>query len=718
MCKRKRLKCDETKPACNQCVRRGRLCPGYRREIKWSTMITAKDGKTRPPPEEVYSYEETKIVPSEDVSATSALLPQNVPISGLSTQSGAGEQDQTFDNSGAAFTDLILGAEEWTNASKVSETEIEWTEWTGDANLLVSTTDDVDRFETVGDVCTDLTLLDPVFSGSPVASTMQAKYPSLPSPNPVDLPTFLITHWFTNVCSMWCAYDSPQNWYRNLAGDTWQHSEPVYYALQAMSASVLVDSLPHLKQALPKLTGRAAQSIQRAVQANAMLQRNQGGPLPTDLLLAVLGMGTSICWSDPRQLGFWFLDQARGVLDRYSSDGNLALDTPGQQTIEYFRQALIYWEMLANVVTEDYQNILRSRRSRFKKRMRRAMSMSEPDASTDEDRATMFGPGKFSKTVEGPTPHVWTGISSSIQQTFGLVMGLCQNRCVARNAESNQSADSLCDALCDIELAHDLEKELLSFDFMSDQPDTKACTNETGDPNAPLSHLVDTAEAYRIASLLHLYLAFSDLEVKAVRDSVSELADDNEVCSWTQPPANMNRDQALLTLTLRLVDVLKRIPADSGARCIQPILLISAAAGLKFDIPVQTASSHRNGMTSSVHIGGTMINREALSETLSGSSMLFGTNGKTSGFPNDFDDSLTNEEMPLLTSLTLEVSAARRFVINRLGALQQSLPPRPIGVALALVRAIWSNYDSTDEARHNMHWMETMVNSGLQTLFG
>ena len=113
-----------------------------------------------------------------------------------------------------------------------------------------------------------------------------------------------------------------------------------------------------------------------------------------------------------------------------------------------------------------------------------------------------------------------------------------------------------------------------------------------------------------------------------------------------------------------------------------------------------------------------MINREALSEPLAGSSMLFGSSGQTSGFPNDFDGSSTCEEMPLLTTLTLEVSAGRRFVINRLGALQQSLPPRPIGVALALVRAIWFNYDSADEKLRNLHWMNTMVNSGLQTLFG
>lgn len=681
-------------------------------------MITAKDGKTRPPPEEESYDGETQIVPSEDLTATSASLPQNASISGLSTHSGAGEQDRNFEDSGTAYADLILDAEGWADASTAPETDIEWTEWTGEVNHLASSADDVNRFETIGDMCTDLATIDPVFSGSPILPVRQARCISLPSPNPVDLPTFLITHWFTNVCSMWCAYDSPQNWYRNLAGDTWQHSEPVYYALQAMSASVLVDSLPHLKQALPKLTGQAAQSIQRAVQANAMLQRDQAGPLPTDLLLAVLGMGTSICWSDPRQLGFWFLDQARGVLNRYGSEGNLALDLSGQQTVEYFRQALVYWEMLANVVTKDYQNILRSRRSRFKNRIRRAMSMSEPNTNMDEERATMFGPGKTSKTLEGPMPHVWTGISSSVQQTFGLVMGLCQNRCVTRNSDTNQSADSLCDALCDIELAHDLEKELLSFDFVGDQPETKTCTNETGDPNAPLSHLVDTAEAYRIASLLHLYLAFSDLEVKAIRNSVSELTNDNDISSWTQPPADMNRDQALLTLTLRLVEVLKRIPADSGARCIQPILLISAAAGLKFDVPTQTTSSSRNRSASSIHIGGTMINREALSEPLAGSSMLFGSSGQTCGLPNDFDGSSTCEEMPLLTSLTLEVSAGRRFVINRLGALQQSLPPRPIGVALALVRAIWFNYDSADEKLRNLHWMNTMVNSGLQTLFG
>jgi hypothetical protein len=113
-----------------------------------------------------------------------------------------------------------------------------------------------------------------------------------------------------------------------------------------------------------------------------------------------------------------------------------------------------------------------------------------------------------------------------------------------------------------------------------------------------------------------------------------------------------------------------------------------------------------------------MINQTVMFGTNASSSSLFNSNDRAFDFSANFgsDQADTNEVQ--LTSLTLEVAAARRFIVNRLGALQQSLPPRPIGVALALVRAVWFNYDSSDENLRSMHWMNTMVNSGLQTLFG
>ena len=702
--------------------------------------MSTLQGKTRPPPVDAHQQDFDGNVSSEAPVESVAPPPQNGSISGLPNQcqtSNPEGQTQISQAPGSICTDLndLRSAGMWANPTCQSQGllsvgddgiqgldgDIQWTEWSVDGDLNIPSTDDIGATEAVR-MSTDLATLPTVFTEAPLqqadtSAMMLARRGnsiSYPLSNPVDLPTTLIEYWFTHVCSMWCAYDSPQNWYRNLAGDTWHHSEPVYYALQAMSASVLVDSLPHLKQALPALTTQAAQSIQRAIQADITLQGDQARPLPTDLLLAVMGMGTSICWADPRQLGFWFLDQARGLLKRYSKDGDPALDAHGQQTAEYFRQALIYWEMLANVVTKDYQSMLWKRRSKFKKRIRRAMSMDDSGTRSSSAKVATFTQGTFPKKLEEPLPHPWTGVSGDIQQTFGLVMGLCQNRCVARNSDTNLSADNLCDALCDIELANDLERELLSFDFNDNPQDHQISSNDTGDPNAPLSHLVDTAEAYRLASLLHLYLAFSDLEVKFVRNVAPGSDGLDGAALWTQAPADMQRDQALITLTLRLVDVLKRIPADSGARCIQPILLISAAAGLKFDVPAHSARSPGIIASQSIHPKGTMINHTALADA----SLNSCGNGQPPNFFGDLDPSPTCPDNLQLTSLTLEVSAGRRFVVNRLGALQQSLPPRPIGVALALVRAVWFNYDSADERLRGMHWMNTMVNSGLQTLFG
>jgi hypothetical protein len=180
-------------------------------------MITAKDGKTRPPPEESSRLEDAANFPCEQDTATVAPLPPITLISSLSTDSRVGEQDHNVDASATAYTDLILGDETWANAisqnseldgfengtSGLPESDIEWTEWTGEVDLTTSSTNDINRFDNVDDLCTDLATLDPVFSNSPALPALrtQTKYLSLLSPNPVDLPTTLIQYWFSSVVS-------------------------------------------------------------------------------------------------------------------------------------------------------------------------------------------------------------------------------------------------------------------------------------------------------------------------------------------------------------------------------------------------------------------------------------------------------------------------------------------------------------------------------------
>lgn len=40
-CKNKRLKCDEVKPTCQQCIKRNVPCGGYKKEFKWRTFEEA-----------------------------------------------------------------------------------------------------------------------------------------------------------------------------------------------------------------------------------------------------------------------------------------------------------------------------------------------------------------------------------------------------------------------------------------------------------------------------------------------------------------------------------------------------------------------------------------------------------------------------------------------------------------------------------------------------
>jgi hypothetical protein len=51
-CKKKRLKCDETKPSCSQCQKRSVTCEGYKKDFKWrsfeeATFTTKPTSKAR-----------------------------------------------------------------------------------------------------------------------------------------------------------------------------------------------------------------------------------------------------------------------------------------------------------------------------------------------------------------------------------------------------------------------------------------------------------------------------------------------------------------------------------------------------------------------------------------------------------------------------------------------------------------------------------------------
>ena len=64
---------------------------------------------------------------------------------------------------------------------------------------------------------------------------------------------------------------------------------------------------------------------------------------PTELLLSLFCMSSSICWMGSHQLGQQFVRQARAVLRRL---GEWTLEPETQELLDFFNGCLVYEEML------------------------------------------------------------------------------------------------------------------------------------------------------------------------------------------------------------------------------------------------------------------------------------------------------------------------------------------------------------------------------------
>ncbi|KAF2167194.1 hypothetical protein M409DRAFT_54382 [Zasmidium cellare ATCC 36951] len=694
-CKSRRLKCDETHPACLQCLRRGRECPGYARDFKFSDKHeklrfagneTSRKRKRNGSADfqEVTSTETTKsssqarhsVQPKGLTPKLEQQEPQD-PIDVLPF----GSKEPDVDVMKLIFPESPLESPqrspsngpfdsiETKTSPAVDPAANEAHERTADVSQPAANTHNPDEElvveECLEEIATEVTRMPNLPSNRQKrrASNQLIQRAKSRIPNtPVDLPSTLIEYWFTHVCGMWSAYDSESNPNRQLALNTCFNSESVFYALQSMSAACLVDSLPHLKPVLASTSGNALAAINRDMAMYYDLNAPLDGGLPTDLLLAIFAMATSLCWTDTKQLGEPLVIGARTVLIRFQDTGG-GLDDKSRKELLHFHHALKYTEMLLNFVSsESAFKDLEIMRQKHRTRLRHVMRWDGDQDSIEEEPAvgtTAFGPQKDDD--HDATIHPWTGVSRKVQEQFGLVMALCRDHHTRRVCTGVHNANALCESLCDIEVARELAQHLMQSNFASDieDSDMPAPALQTGDNSTPVTHLLDTAEAYRLAALLQLYITFPDLEVRLDDASPSQ-----------EPPfmednGELERSQALTTLTLLLVDVLERIPPESGTRCIQPVLYVSAATGLRFDTPV-----------------------------------------------------VADPEVFPLTQCTIEVSRARKFIVDRLSTLLRSLPPRPIGVALNLIKAIWSEYDYGQNAATGGHWMDVMMKTGLHTLFG
>jgi hypothetical protein len=394
----------------------------------------------------------------------------------------------------------------------------------------------------------------------------------------------------------------------------------------------------------------------KAIQRDLKTAAQNIGSFPSDLLLALCCVGTAACWIDTTELGGSFLREAKTLLRRINQESD-NLSEQDRHTLNFFNKSLVYWNMIVAVVSDE-----------------------------DDDMGIPKVTESNGRELAGPiVPHPWTGISATAQRLFAQAIKLCRRfrRHLKRDAISTMR--SLQTALRDINEAQQIEEELLSLESYSVHE-----ISETGDKHTPKSHFVDVAEGYKLASLLQLYQTFPDLVARRLPEDVTDTA------------GHVPWDRWIVPLSLRLVSTLQRIPPSSGTRCIQPLLYLSASTGLRFDM-------------------GTLSQQQQASQDMN--DILKAANGMSLGVDADFpifmeSDGPDGEPPVLLTKVSIEVSHARRFIMERLSALEHSLPPAPVLVAKQLVQAIWDGYDSEKPGSKYTHWIDVMEDSDLRTIFG
>ena len=311
-------------------------------------------------------------------------------------------------------------------------------------------------------------------------------------------------------------------------------------------------------------------------------------------------------------------------------------------------------------------------------------------------------------------------MSADVFRLFGKAIALCRRSRSRWRRNDGTTIRVLQSAMKDIEEATRIEEALLAVDVqLTDEEDdsenptsTKLArnnkhTDNTSPPNITLDLRLAT-ETYRLSSLLQLYISFPDLVAKRIPDlNLDEGEAPDPAIIWTK---------WVSPLALHVTEILERIPASS-LRCIQPLLCLCAGSGLRFDSNTARGQGEYTyllsleGSSSSAEPG---FNRLGIPGLPAGIGFASGASSSSSSS----GAGVMGESAEENTTQAVKISQARSSLIDRLGQLELSLPPKPIGVAKQLLHAVWSAYDEEIDTPRRTHWLDVMSRTGLHSLFG
>lgn len=655
-CKARRQKCDELQPACKRCIDKGVDCPGYTKDLRWSTKYEvlqpnsksamakkvrragqATQPRVDPPSRQL---EESGFIVS--AAPTIACDPElDSQVRGTSTLANhkvtgahgpqSPPQSVTVEHDGDHLLESINEhrhhAEPYlfamdNEAFKVNDFDYLATNPSMNFPFDPSESEDAD-LESVDEFIQR-------FDSSPGAGPISRRARSV-SINSAHDPgnllkwfyrmspsqysdTDLVEHYFSNVCRLYALFDSAKNPFRALVGSNWDSSGSISLAIQSMACAHLANTTPAMVQ-----IGREKQR-QARLSIHNDLQLWKTGTITADrVLLATLLLGPTVSWHNAGDIGLDYLNIAREIVNAKLSRPRSAANDSNRQLEQFFLQAMIYWEMMVAFVDSRDNHL-----------------PVDPDAMEAGLKHLSVGTGAESRG-ELIKPHPWTGIAPHVTILFAEVGRIIRRR-VSGGPLVTQAEERWASAV---------EKALVTASIPA-----RENVIDYEDGNTPEDHFVQLAEAYRCAGLLHIYHLFPLILSRrlAALDAGSSVLEDhtNTLSSYR------------ITLALQTLDIVGKLPLDSGTSCLHPILVLTAGSELRY---VDLSSS------------------------------------------TDF----------IVRPSHQRIVNARAFADQRLMDLAKRLPEKPFLRMLEIMRETWLRSDMFDM---DVHWMEVMYEKGWETIMG
>ncbi|KAJ6088617.1 Aflatoxin biosynthesis regulatory protein [Penicillium sp. IBT 16267x] len=722
-CKSKRVKCGEEKPHCSRCTRLGVRCPGYVQSLRWVTK------HEQPSPGASSEGQPPSPVPSNSVPRE-ALAPVEHALSldnadpnpRLEPDASGFELDDSnvlcgnlWDLQGnrtlPELTDLCPSSPALMSASSFSQAQNSPYDFASSGDMAA----DVSQFlfligppkddtSNGGNLCRDFSPSTIVRSYPPVSQRSNSRE-CMPISRPLNNPSWtLIEYYFKEVAALFSSYDSQMNPFRTTVSRLWGSSLAMCRTMQSMAAATLVKDFPQFGPIGRKMRDEAISII---TLEPAMDDKS---------LLALLMLGQTASWHDPKDLGISFFNLLRKHLNSISngsSTESIGFSESRSNNYRFFEEALIYWEMLLSFVADNDSAMF-----------------------SDESCASSFHESLVLQRV----PHPWTGIARDAQFTVHEVGRLIRRERIRIRTRTFTSHDDITRAQMAIEKARQLEERLLNLAHL-----TEAEIVSTGDDETPIWHLLTVAEVYRCTGLIQLYRVFPDL----LRDHLptpeasqspsfaqetpgdpffpvdldcmnlspgfgqttagpaSQKATHQSPSSTSSPhitifPPSSHQHQPhapkptaqdtspdslynawLTDFAVTLISRLKTIPFESRTRCLQPLLLVASCSELRLPrLPTEQPNTP------------------------------FQNN--QDGNPA-YKQSGPGIETPNISMEAIEVSQTRKFILGRLTSLRHVLPPKPIDVCVKLVKEVWRRMDAGEA---NTYWIDVMIEKGWETTMG